>query len=242
MVVRVLKGPFKRNMNRRKKLIKKTSASRVKRLINLMTGNGRYGMIKGGPKYGFPDKLRVRLKYATSGTITSTTGSVGKQVFRANSIFDPDLTNAGHQPLYHDTFSSIYNHYSVIGSKIIIKLVNTSTNTFQVVLILDDDATTSTTLDTLTEQGHSRVRLLTPISGSRSSISLVGKWSARKVLGINPFNRDSQQAAAFGANPTEISTWTIAASDLAGGTNSITYQVVILYDVLLSELQTPVQS
>jgi hypothetical protein len=33
--------------------------------------------------------------------------------FRANSIFDPDLTSAGHQPYGHDTLQNIYKSYVV---------------------------------------------------------------------------------------------------------------------------------
>jgi hypothetical protein len=36
-----------------------------------------------------------------------------EQTYRCSSLFDVDLTNAGHQPYYFDTLSLIYNRYCV---------------------------------------------------------------------------------------------------------------------------------
>ena len=35
-----------------------------------------------------------------------------------NSLFDPDFTGTGHQPYYFDQFATIYQRYTVIGSKL----------------------------------------------------------------------------------------------------------------------------
>jgi hypothetical protein len=44
--------------------------------------------------------------------------------YASNSIFDPNLTATGHQPLSHDQWSQFYQHYLVMGSKITIKVLN----------------------------------------------------------------------------------------------------------------------
>lgn len=43
--------------------------------------------------------------------------------FRANSIYDPDLTGVGHQPRYHDQWSNFYERYMVVGSNITVKFL-----------------------------------------------------------------------------------------------------------------------
>lgn len=40
-------------------------------------------------------------------------GVASEQIIRLNSIFDPDLTGAGHQPLYRDQIQALYNAYQV---------------------------------------------------------------------------------------------------------------------------------
>lgn len=36
-------------------------------------------------------------------------------LFRANGIFDPDVTGTGHQPLYRDQVADLYTNYTVIA-------------------------------------------------------------------------------------------------------------------------------
>lgn len=49
---------------------------------------------------------------AVDGTITNSSF-----YFRANGINDPDPLMGGHQPLGHDQWQAIYNHYEVTGAK-----------------------------------------------------------------------------------------------------------------------------
>lgn len=70
-----------------------------------------------GNDFGFPDKLRTRLRYAD--TFQLSTG-VTNWVFRMNSLYDPDLSGSGHSPRYFDQLcgsSGIYSKYRVLGSK-----------------------------------------------------------------------------------------------------------------------------
>jgi hypothetical protein len=38
--------------------------------------------------------------------------------FAGNGCFDPDITGTGHQPYYWDTYTGVYNYYSVMGSRV----------------------------------------------------------------------------------------------------------------------------
>lgn len=64
---------------------------------------------------GAPDYFTVKLKYNEfinnmgAGTVN---GAV--QVFRIDSIFDPNLTGVGHQPQSRDLWASMYDFYKVI--------------------------------------------------------------------------------------------------------------------------------
>jgi len=48
---------------------------------------------------------------------------MSSQVFRANSLYDPDLTGTGHQPNGFDTLMQAYDHFTVLASKIRVRTI-----------------------------------------------------------------------------------------------------------------------
>lgn len=68
-----------------------------------------------GNKVGFPQNKKVRLVYCESLTFAGSLGAMSQHVFRLNSLFDPDFTATGHQPLGFDQWAQFYNHYVVNG-------------------------------------------------------------------------------------------------------------------------------
>ena len=74
--------------------------------------------------FGFPNSIITTLKYVDTYLLVSTAGAVTYQVMSANGIFDPDLTSTGHQPLYRDNYAAIYDVYTVLGSKCIVRYAN----------------------------------------------------------------------------------------------------------------------
>lgn len=66
-----------------------------------------------------PDVMRARLKYTEQRNLSgSGLSNFNSYVFRGNSIFDPNFSGGGHQPLGHDEWSNFYRRYRVIGAKI----------------------------------------------------------------------------------------------------------------------------
>jgi len=184
----------------------------------------------------------TRLRYSDVFAMTSLLGVLGKQVYRWNSTFDPDLTNVGHQPLYRDTYASIYDQYSVVSAKAHIRLMNyNATAPFAVGCVTDDDATAASNLNVLTEQSHGMSRLLSPLSGNASNVSFDVTWDCGRILGIDPFASETYKTAV-GSNPTEESDLIIWVQTLDGSTALVAMQIVLEQEVLWTELQTPVQS
>lgn len=190
---------------------------------------------------GFPDKILSKLRYVDLMTLTSTVGSIGKNAFRWNSTFDPDATGTGHQPLYRDTFSSVYDQYAVISATARVKFINPGTNPMRVGVLTDDDFTSSTTVDTLCEQNHGQHVLLPPMLGSLSSHTFTISWDCKQILGIDPFSSETYKTAV-GSNPSEESYLHVWASDPLAGTTSVYVEVELVQIVLWTELGTPVQS
>lgn len=61
----------------------------------------------------FPAKAHYVLRYSDQITLNPTAGAVANYHFRANSIYDPDVTGVGHQPYGHDNLQNIYKSYVV---------------------------------------------------------------------------------------------------------------------------------
>ena len=97
--------------------------------------------------FGFPDRLLTKLRYHDGPLIiTSTLGGQALYQFRWNSTFDPDFTSAGHQPLYRDTYASLYDQYAVIRATARIVFTNTLGGTSFLVGCTTDDDTSAAAL------------------------------------------------------------------------------------------------
>nr|QKI29027.1 Cap [Kummerowia striata CRESS virus] len=74
----------------------------------------------------YNNNYTVRLTYADNyRTDVKCDGTTSyQQVFRANSIYDPDYTGSGHQPYFRDTWASMYDYYSVLACKYTIRMYN----------------------------------------------------------------------------------------------------------------------
>lgn len=53
--------------------------------------------------------------------------SVLSRAFRLNSVYDPDLSGTGNQPVGFDQWAAFYNKYRVLSTDVEIRLENRST-------------------------------------------------------------------------------------------------------------------
>lgn len=107
--------PRRKNNNRKRRPARKKAS--VPRMLAL------------GPTY--PNGLIAKHKYTTAmvlqGSYTQTdVPSTAMYSFRSASMFDPDRTGTGHQPLFYDEMALIYEQYRVLGAKARIRFVNMS--------------------------------------------------------------------------------------------------------------------
>ncbi len=213
--------------------------SRVPRPVGLIVPLGR-------THFGLPATQVVKMKYATYLAQTCTTGVMNSYVFSANSIFDPDVTSIGHQPLGHDQWAVFYNNYCVVGARI--KLVSgaapsSSEHSVIGVILLGDSSLTASTWNALSEQGIESMNLIAP--SSAQLLKTAGNaFDARRWFNVHePGDALSRIGAAFGSNPSERAYFVVFMQSANGsGTSSTVSTVEIEYDVLLSEPKEIAQS
>lgn len=191
--------------------------------------------------FGFPDKLIVRLRYHEGNSIVSTTGGLSTYKFRLNSLWDPNYTGTGHQPMYRDTYASIYNHYSVVANTVQVRFVNNSNAPFWVGAVIEDDSAAQAGVDPIIEQNHSRSHLVTAAGGNSASSAVTINWDCKKILGINPYTTESYKTPQ-GEDPGEQSYLIVYAATADSTTNTMLFDVTMNFTVLMSELITPTQS
>lgn len=201
-------------------------------------------MIPGlGPRmWGFPNTIITKLTYCDFVTLTSTLGSVAYQVCRANSVFDPDYTGTGHQPMWRDNFASIYDQYTVIGSKITTHFNHTTaTGSCIVGIHTDDDQNNTSTLTTVMEQNNSAWQQLGNTGSGHDHTVMTATFEPLMAFGVDAKD-DGSSATAIGSNPTEEFMFQMFAANQVGGTSTINIAYRIEYTVKFSELISQAQN
>lgn len=186
---------------------------------------------------GMPTTRIGKLKYAQVMSVTSTTGIMGEQRFSANNIFDPDVTGTGHQPMGHDQWAALFNHYVVLGSKITVNFcdADASTTPTHVGLYLSDGKTLSYTSGyEYIEARKGTYRLIVPNEGKNHR--MVNRFSAKRFFNVKDVKDNLNRfGAASGASPTEQAYYHIWVQTLDTTSNTIRCVVEIEYIVLYSE-------
>jgi hypothetical protein len=83
--------------------------------------------------HGIANSTRVKLMYQE---VFLTTGINGYLTLRGNDIFDPQATTSGisasgnQQPQFVDAWKTMYNKYTVLGSKLTLEIANTGANSY----------------------------------------------------------------------------------------------------------------
>jgi hypothetical protein len=165
---------------------------------------------------------------------------VGSYLFSCNSLYDPNVTSTGHQPLYFDQMGYLYNHYVVIGSICKAKFIpatGASSNVpIRCVGFINDNNSfaSSSNINTLEEQSLATKRTTSP--NNNRPVSMTLKWSAKKYFGGSVMaNTELQGTTAAG--PAEQSYFAFAALAVDGVTPiDMFLEVEIRYIAVWKEL------
>ncbi len=186
--------------------------------------------------------LKVKMRYVNRITIDPAAGGMGVQVFAANGMFDPDITGGGHQPRGFDNLMPLYNHYTVIGSKLTVSSANIATQASGALLgvsLQDTTLVLGNVNDYLEDYSSTNIF---GIASAESHITLSMDFSNKKFLGPNPLADDRKGTVT--SNPVESAFYHIyfAPVDVGIDLSIRSFLVVIDYIALLTEPNQPGQS
>lgn len=166
----------------------------------------RYADITWSPT-NLADRTMVKLKYMERIVFTSTAGVQSSQVFRGNSLFDPNQTGTGQQPLGFDEWCNFYANYRVKGAKINVQYVSPSSTTSATQTW--DVALYPALVTTIADQASAKVQPLVKYRmgnlGS-NTIRLSSYVSTSKMFGTNKkaIDINDDYGALINTNPVNV--------------------------------------
>lgn len=198
-----------------------------------------------GNPSGMPSIRVAKLRYVQKDAVTSTVGALGTVVYNANSIYAP-RSSGGHQPMGHDTWKTMYNHYVVLGARISVRWsVDTSsqtTNNCMVGVMLNDDSTIGySNYDGIMEARKGSSQMIHIQRGQKINSC---NFSAKKFFNVKDVKDNlTRLGAATGASPTEFARFIVWAQSLdQSTTNTVDFVTTIDYIVSFSEPKELAQS
>lgn len=171
---------------------------------------------------GFPQKMYVKLVYTERYDNHSSSAVYDKIVFRGNGVFDPNQTGTGHQPMYYDTYTSIYANYRVLGSSIKVNAVNHSGGSaIQYCIYPSTSIDTVTDISEAREQPRAKTSALIGVGAVNPDGNGYGTkhyMKTRTVYGITKAQFGSGNwSSAINTNPSSQWYWNVLVQALNSG-------------------------
>jgi len=194
---------------------------------------------------GFPRQQRVQMRYSTHGTWSLSAIILMQNIFSCNSLYDPDRTSVGHQPSNYDTWTSLYNHYCVLRSRLDMTFNLPTQGSDPIVCGINVCASTSlpsTTVYTTNIESGAKFNVMGPAYENVLHLSM--PFSTSKFFNQkNPVNKD-ELCGSISANPVDEAffiVWAQAQEAGVGGT-SLFWTATITYEAVFFEPTNVTQS
>jgi len=182
-----------------------------------------------------PPRLLTTMKYCdnfATGNITS--GSIFTQQFNLNSIWDPDRTGSGHNPMGYLQIAPFYNRYRVMKCKWRATFQPTSDRYYAVVAPLNNLWTTTTAI-AIMEQPRAIIKAVGYQGGN--AVVIKGQISIPNLIGVTYKEyHDDRFQATLDANPAEATSLVCNIINSSGNTIVTSMNIVLKYYVELFDV------
>lgn len=187
-----------------------------------------------------PQRMLGKLPYFTSGQLYNAVGLYQTQLMNLNSIYDPDRSGVGHQPLGHDEWNTWYNRYRVYKVDYIITFNNLDESQAAIVAVINQNGIPTYANEAAFEQPGAFVKTIGPVSGV-NKCQVKGSVYLPRLNGKSPsaYRANDDTQATFGANPSEVLTQAlVVAPVLAGSPVNIAYTIKMMYHIEMFDPNT----
>lgn len=183
----------------------------------------------------FPQSMKVAMTYTDFITITTSAGLSNSHIFNLNSIFDPDRTGVGHQPLGRDEWGFMYGKYLVDGALVEVRTGQTTTANCMWSLVGSIDITTSITDAVQASELPNSVT--TQTSNAGQPVVLRKYFNMANLFGItrSKYNADDIYESVYTASPSNPCVCHLVVADSGLSNVAANAQVTITYYCTLKE-------
>lgn len=182
----------------------------------------------------FPDVTYTKLIYTDNYVFNTTTDQVTEQIFRGNSINDPDLTGVGHQALGHDWWKAFYSKYCVLACKIEVRYssstqTSNSLTNFGIVPSLSSSAISSSDIDIYNEQPYAKYKITGGSNASSGKGYIKHYMTTKRMFGRRNIEDDVFEGT-FDANPGSNWYWLVYCGTIDESSDiDMTFNVKLTY-------------
>lgn len=191
---------------------------------------------------GFPKMKVAKLRYVDFPTLDAQASALITRVYSANGCYDPLWHVGGKQPTGFDQWMAVYNHYTVLGSRITVTPVQMASGTVGIVnLLLTSSATEPTGFTSVENMLESRTAnsklLISGVNGQLpKAISTTKNFSAKKFFGIRNFIGKADYKGDNASQPAEGAFFHVCHSAIgANNPGVVSFIVKIDYIVAFTE-------
>jgi len=249
-----------------KRAFKRRPARAARRYVNRRMKRKPFSRVKvsrwKAPLGNFPSTKTVALRYVDNFSLNPSSSTAAVHVFRANSLYDPDLTSTGHQPMFFDNYGALYSKYRVnyanisfiplqthavnfgfaetnLGTNIGENLIYTANERACRIFILRSEQSNDYQgeLNTLIEEGNRDVVWrYCPQNTSQRMPTLRMKVYPHSLMNLD--RKDGDLASSITGNPTRECYFVCGAANVGDGSNpdEMSFQVIITYNVTFFDL------
>ncbi len=183
-----------------------------------------------------PPYWRGKMFYNSIVQINPAAGAAVANVFRWNSIYDPDFTGVGVSAYAYGTLSALYGKYRVLSARATVEFVNVSTTTpLTCFIVLNPVTTVGVNIAQILGQRFVWSRGIGTVSGTASVTHTVSAAVAKIYGAPERQVRDEDDFASItGANPNNGVYMHVGAYANGASAGAVNLHVRIEYDVVWS--------
>lgn len=186
--------------------------------------------IRGLSGHFLPQRATTVHKYQEVVLRTSTSGILDDYQFNLNSMFDPNRTGGGHQPMGRDTMAQLYNRYRVDKAIIKVTFVRYTANIALWAAISGNNSGTAFTnpLTAIGEQPYVVQSRTTSALEGKANLVFKKSFDLHKLTGVTKrkYEDDDRYQAEIGSDPAEAIVLHCCGADLLE-TNTCVYALHI---------------
>jgi hypothetical protein len=169
-----------------------------------------------------PDTIHVPLSYHSREILAGNV--IVDQVYNLNSIYDPDRTGVGHQPLGFDEWSAFYGRYRVDSVKLELTAVNHAASDIAITnLLANNDSSaivTGSLFEAACESPFAKSFMVGTLSGMNVK-TVVKRYNLNQIAGVSEakYMSDDTYSALVTSSPSEIIVLHLSGADISFATN-----------------------